>query len=139
MAARRGTKAPPVEWRRSVAIHIETWIVTHGLAKKTSRQIAPMLGISQPTLVQLRNQNSSLGIDVLVKLRESMRVSIDDLLGLRPLRDEAAETPTVPPAPTGTTVSLAPDQLQEIIRGVFLRLEEARRARDDETSSEGPR
>ena len=58
---KRGTKEVPREWLDSVAEHIDAWIVATGRRRLTGRQIAPLLGISQPTLTQLLNRKGGLG------------------------------------------------------------------------------
>lgn len=89
---KRGTKEVPAEWLESVAQHIELWITEHGHQRLSGRKLAPMLGISQPTLTQLLNKKGALGIGVLMALRTALRKPIDELLGLPPL---AAKEPAL--------------------------------------------
>ena len=84
MAAKRGTREIPEAWRVSILRHIEDWVAETGRERLTGRKLAPLLGISQPTLIHIQNKKGALGLHVLLALRKALRRSIDDLLGLDP-------------------------------------------------------
>lgn len=97
MGTKRGTRDVPPEWLDSVARHIEAWIVATGQQRKTGRQLAPLLGISQPTLTQLLNRKGALGIHVLMSLRNALHKSLDELLGLTPIATSVTPPSALPP------------------------------------------
>lgn len=66
--------------REALAKHVEAWISKQG--RKTERELAPLLGISQASLNEIRNCNGPLGIHVLLALRKALGVPIDTMLGL---------------------------------------------------------
>jgi transcriptional regulator with XRE-family HTH domain len=70
--------------RRSVASALEAEIAARHRGK-SERTIAKAFGISQPALNKIRRCEGALGVHALLQLREALRVSIDDLLGLAPL------------------------------------------------------
>jgi transcriptional regulator with XRE-family HTH domain len=80
----RGTRDVPLEMRKSVASAVEAEISAR-YRGKSERTIAKALGISQPALNKIRRCEGALGVHALLYLREALRVSIDDLLGLAPL------------------------------------------------------
>jgi transcriptional regulator with XRE-family HTH domain len=119
MRGKRGTREVPEDWLEAVGSRIEAWIERNGLQKKTGRQIAPMLGISQPTLTQLINRKGALGIHVLMALRASMKMSLDELLGL----EEIPRASSVPPKMAVEDVravlreeKLAPEEIRAVLR-----------------------
>lgn len=61
----------------------------------TQREIADELNVQQPVLNELLNARGSLGIIVLLRLRESLQMTIDELLDLEPL---VPDPPNEPPA-----------------------------------------
>jgi transcriptional regulator with XRE-family HTH domain len=78
--------------RRSVASAVETEISAR-YPGKSERTIAKAFGISQPALNKIRRSEGALGVHALLNLREALRVSIDELLGLAPLVTAAASRP----------------------------------------------
>lgn len=93
----------PDEWRESVARHLAKW-VKENAPGKTTREVATLLGMKQPTYVQLKNKKGSFGLHLLLQLREGFGIPIDDLMGLAPLK--SAETPP-PPRTREETLALA--------------------------------
>jgi transcriptional regulator with XRE-family HTH domain len=77
----RGTRDVPLEMRQAVARAIEG-AIKERFAGKSERVIAKSLGVSQPALNKLRHADGALGVNALLELRRSLRISIDDLLGL---------------------------------------------------------
>lgn len=53
-----------------------------------------MLGMKQPTYVQLKNKKGSFGLHLLLQVRAGIRMSIDDLLDLEPKLPAAATVET---------------------------------------------
>lgn len=82
----------PDAWRVSVARHLEAWIEAHakGLPQ---RRVASMLGMTQPTLNQVRRRVGPLGLHVLLQLRAGLGLSLDTLLGLPPISPLERERP----------------------------------------------
>ena len=78
----------PMEHREALARHVEAWIAKQG--KKTERELAPLLGISQATLNEVRNCHGPLGLHVVLAIRKVVNVPLDALLGL----DAAPRKPT---------------------------------------------
>jgi hypothetical protein len=84
---------------------VESWIAANkGPGRKSERAIAPLLGISQASLNEIRNKKGPLGLHVLLALRTAMRMSIDELLGLPSLM----QTVNLPKA------ALSPEELDDI-------------------------
>lgn len=75
------TRDVPLEMRRSVASAVEAEISAR-YPGKSERTIARAFGISQPALNKIRRCEGALGVHALLYLRDALRVSIDELLGL---------------------------------------------------------
>lgn len=86
------TRDVPLEMRRSVASAVEAEISAR-YPGKSERTIARAFRISQPALNKIRRCEGALGVHALLSLREALRVSIDELLGL----------PVLVPAPVAVT------------------------------------
>jgi transcriptional regulator with XRE-family HTH domain len=82
----------PDEWRASVARLVEEWIQEHARGER-ERTIADKLGMTQPTLNQVRNRRGPLGLHVLLQLRAGVGRTVDELLGLPPIEPRPATRP----------------------------------------------
>jgi len=77
----------PQEWRNSVAEHLEAWIRKQPQVRgktPSERALAKKLGVSSFTVNKLRHREGPLGLDVLVRLRDPLGLTLDQLLGLEP-------------------------------------------------------
>lgn len=114
----------PDSWRRATADHLHEWakrrfgLKPNGKYKANSRVIAEAAGLTQPSYIQLKNMKGSFGLHLLIQVRDGIKVPLDDLLGLPPLKttmeivDEAVdralalrfpEKPESPPVPTSVS------------------------------------
>lgn len=80
----------PDAWREGVAVALAATIKRKGLEGKNTREQAEALGLKQPTFNQLMNRKGSLGIHVLVQVREATGYSIDEMLQLRATTEASA-------------------------------------------------
>lgn len=91
----RGGQGPkvPQEWKDSVAKALEDHIASHGLADRTSRELAAYFGVSQSAFVHLRNKSekATYGLQAMQSIASKIGRPIEALLGLTVPRDFAGE------------------------------------------------
>lgn len=80
----KGTSRVPRPLAEAVARAVEAAIATRWRGK-SERVIAKEMGITQPALNKIRHADGALGVNALLALREALRMSLDDLLGLPPI------------------------------------------------------
>ena len=81
------TKTLPEPQRMAVADHLERYISSLPSLERSHRKLEERLGVDIATLSKIRNrkEQAAIGINLLLKLRTALGVSIDDILGLEPL------------------------------------------------------
>ncbi len=83
MAKEKGKEVEiPQSWRESIARHLAAWVERQPAGKLSQRAIAKEFRFSHFSYNRLMLKKGPVGIDVLVKLRAKLRVSLDELLGL---------------------------------------------------------